>query len=109
MVSRVADTCHSPLPRCRSLPLYKSITVANNGYSVQTLVIRVHRHLLLVMNIFRFTILTYTAHRLPNYFHIENHDKDRKFCLLSKSKKYSWCESRTTSQRYRNRTLSRKN
>ncbi len=38
-----------------------------------------------------------------DYFHIENRDKDRKFCLLPKSKKYSWCESRATSQRYRDK------
>jgi hypothetical protein len=103
MVIRVAGSCHPPLPRCRSLPLYKSISVANNGYSVQTLVTRVHRQLLLIIDIFRFTTFTYIAYRLPNYFHIENHDKDRKFCLLPKSKKYSWCENRETSQRYRDK------
>jgi hypothetical protein len=103
MVIRVAGSCHPLLPRCRSLPLYKSISVANNGYSVQTLVIRVHRQLLLILNIFHFTTFTYIAYRLPNYFHIENNAKDRKFCLLPKSKKYSWCDNRDTSQRYRDK------
>jgi hypothetical protein len=70
---------------------------------VQTLVIRVHRQLLLILNIFHFTTFTYIAYRLPNYFHIENHAKDRKFCLLPKSKKYSWCDNRDTSQRYRDK------